>query len=186
MPIELPSPELLRKLLRYEPETGKLYWRTRTPDMFNDTASNPELVCRAFNSRSGGKEALTSIGGGGYKRGKVLGLSFSAHRVIFAIVHGKYPAGDTDHINGDKADNRIANLREVTHAENARNQKIPSNNKTGVIGVSFCKREQRFVANIRCGGRQKNLGYFACITAAMIARVRASRVYGYHRNHGGR
>ena len=118
--------------------------------------------------------------------GKVLGLSFSAHRVIFAIVHGKYPAGDTDHINGDKADNRIANLREVTHAENARNQKIPSNNKTGVIGVSFCKREQRFVANIRCGGRQKNLGYFACITAAMIARVRASRVYGYHRNHGGR
>lgn len=87
----LPTIEELRKLLRCEPETGLLFWRERTPDMFEDGMHSSEHSCNAWNARYCGKMALAAIDGKGYFRGRVLGQNVSAHRVIWAIVHGEWP-----------------------------------------------------------------------------------------------
>ena len=89
----LPSPELLRKLLRYEPETGKLYWRERTPDMFDDSKSNAKRTCAAFNTRLAGRRALTSVDTGGYMYGRFANITHLAHRLIWAMEMGEWPIG---------------------------------------------------------------------------------------------
>lgn len=100
----LPTPELLRKLLRYEPDTGKLYWRERTPDMFEDGRMTARQKCRVWNGKFVGREALKSVTSFGYKFGEINGCRHRAHRVIWAISNGEWPTNQIDHINGDMAD----------------------------------------------------------------------------------
>lgn len=104
---ELPSPELLRKLLRYEPDTGKLYWRVRTRDELDMAAD----YLQSWNRKNAGKEAFTTGAAGGQRRGWILDHNLLAQRVIWAMQYGKWPVGAIKHINGDKSDNRLANLR---------------------------------------------------------------------------
>lgn len=178
---ELPSPELLRQLLRYEPETGKLYWRERNADMskeFNDTE------CNRWNGAWAGKEAFTSTSCG-YKQGHIMSSHCRAHRVIWAIVYGEWPK-HIDHINGIKDDNRIENLRSVSHAENCRNQKRASNNTSGVCGVYWCKRYGKWRVQIGANGKCKHLGYFDDFDKAVATRKSAEAKYDFHQNHGNR
>ena len=130
----LPSPDLLRKLLRYDPDSGKLYWRERTPDMFTDGQYSAERCCLAWNSKCADKEAFTAFRNG-YHFGAIFDCLYYAHRVIWAICHGKWPTAQIDHINGDRHDNKIKNLRSVSNAENMRNRKTSEVNTTGVMGV---------------------------------------------------
>lgn len=183
MPKSLPSPELLRKLLRYEPDTGKLFWRERTPDMFVSECRDAQNSCSAWNSKFSNKEAFTSICRG-YKSGAIFGKNYRAHRVIWAIFYGKWPKGQIDHINGLRSDNRIENLRDVTNEENHKNMKIRSDNSSGVMGVFFYKSRKKWEAYIKADGRKKHLGYFASIDEAIDARRDAEKEYGYHENHG--
>ena len=121
---ELPSPELLRKLLRYEPETGKLFWRKRPPDMFPRESRG-----LSWNTRYAGAEAFKDKHERGYKRGSIFGKTFRAHRAIWAMVHGHWPPEDVDHINGDTSDNRLENLRAVSRQENLKNQRLSKTNR---------------------------------------------------------
>lgn len=180
---ELPSPELLRKLLRYEPETGKMFWRERTPDMFTRGGQSAEWACNKWNSRWAGEEAFTAIGGRGYKEGSILGRNYRAHRVIWAIVHGEW-AEEIDHIHGVKDDNRISELRAVTSVENGRNKKRPSTNTSGVVGVRWNKRVQKWHVCITVGGNYKHLGLFTEFDEAVAARKSAEVKFGFHENHG--
>lgn len=180
---ELPSPELLRKLLRYEPETGKLFWRERTPDMFEDGEQGAEWACNRWNSRYSGKEAFATIDGRGYKQGSIFGRNYRAHRVIWAMVYGEW-AEEIDHIHGVKDDNRISELRAVTHVQNGRNKKRPSTNTSGVVGVRWNKRRQKWHARITVGGNQNHLGLFTDFDEAVAARKVAEVKYGFHENHG--
>lgn len=103
---ELPSPELLRKLLRYEPETGKLFWREREPSVLGEALSH----CKVWNRKHAFKETMTTRDAKGHLRGWLLGVQMPAHKVIWAIVYGRWPSGIIKHANGDAGDNRIANL----------------------------------------------------------------------------
>ena len=179
-----PSPELLRKLLRYETETGKLFWRKRTVDMFRSGRQPAENIFAAWTSRWAGREAFISATGDGYKRGKIGAKPHKAHRVIWAIVHGAWPECEIDHINGDRSDNRIVNLRSVTRQENAKNQKVRSDNMSGVLGVSWNKRDKRWQPYIKANGKNKNLGSFRSKADAIAARKAAEKEHGYHENHG--
>lgn len=178
------SPETLRKLLRYEPDTGKLFWRKRTPDMFSGGYRSPEGNCSAWNARFAGKEAFAFDRGNGYLSGGIFGVLYAAHRVIWAMHHGKWPDDQIDHINGDRTDNRISNIRSVSQAENGKNMKRPSTNTSGVIGVTWDKQTEKWRSGIRVDGKKKCLGRFQCKTAASIARLAAERRYGFHENHG--
>lgn len=181
---DLPSPELLRKLLRYDPDTGKLFWVERTPDMFLDGAKSASHNCAAWNGRSAGREAFATVREDGYLHGRILGRLMLAHRVIFAMHHGVWPENEVDHINGDRTENRIHNLRGATKIENMRNMKRSSANKSGKTGVHWCKREEKWVAQIRDASGQRCLGYFKEKSSAIEVRVEAERRIGYHSNHG--
>jgi hypothetical protein len=165
------SIEMLRSLVSYDPMTGVLTWLPRD-------GSN------TFNSKFAGKVALGCVNRRGYRGGKLMGMDAKAHRVAFALAHGYWPVGEVDHINGDGADNRLANLREVTPSQNCRNQKRPSHNTSGVLGVWFDKSRQRWRAEARHAGVNHKLGSFSTKEEAMMARSIANDRFGYHENHG--
>lgn len=175
----LPSPELLRKLLRYEPETGKLFWRKRTVDMF--------ATVRAFktwNTRFAGVEAICGKNTYGYKQGRLLNKTYRAHRVIWAMETGSWPSEDIDHIDGNKGRNLMENLRDVPARCNAQNQSIYINNTSGVIGVGRHSGSSKWRARIRVDGVLIGLGHFANIEDAIKARSAANIKYGFHAGHG--
>jgi hypothetical protein len=88
-----------------------------------------------------------------------------------------------DHINNDKLDNNIANLRWVTLQENQMNRKLSSNNTSNYKGVTFHKQRNKWVAQIMINGKNKNLGYFDNIEDAVNARVKkAEELFGEYKN----
>lgn len=165
----LPPVEELRKLLRYVPETGKLYWRKR---------GNPQ-----FDAQRAGKEAFISQRKG-YKRGEIGGVTLSAHTVAWAIHYGTPPASDLDHINHCRSDNRIENLRLASLEINAKNRSKSKTNTSGVTGVSWHKSTGKWCAYIGVNGKPKNLGRFHRKEDAIKARLEAEIRYGFHMNHG--
>jgi hypothetical protein len=181
---ELPSPELLRKLLRYEPETGELYWRERTPDMFPRGKQTALHNCSIWNGRFAHKPAFTSTTKWGYRQGSVFNKKLTGHRVAWAIQHGAWPSHEIDHINGVRDDNRLANLRDVTSSENGRNSRKPAHNTSGSVGVSWCESRGKWVAYIRTNGKVVNLGRFSQKVDAIAMRRSAELEHGYHPNHG--
>lgn len=185
MPKPLPSPEFLRKLLRYEPETGRLFWRERTTDMFEDGVRfSADQNCRRWNALLAGKEAFTAGKRGDYKRGSIFKRTNLAHRVCWAIHFGRWPLFDVDHVNGDKWDNRIVNLRDISSGENMKNMPRRRDNSSGVTGVYWCGRDNRWCAHIRINGRGKNLGSFNEFDDAVSARKAAEREYNFSSGHG--
>ena len=179
----LPSPDLLRKLLRYDPDSGKLYWRERTPDMFTDGKRSAEESCKAWNSRYSGKEAFTAFRNG-YPHGSIFSSIYSAHRVGWAIYFGECPVDEIDHINGICSDNRIKNLRSVSRSENMKNQKLRLRNTSGVCGVHWHSAKGKWQAYITSQGKNIHLGYFTDKDDAIAARKAAEVKYGFHANHG--
>lgn len=111
------------------------------------------------------------------------GRSWMLHRVIFISYH-KFIPEVVDHIDGDYLNCHIGNLRGVTYRENSLNRKKPTNNTTGVIGVTKCK--DKFRASIYNDCKKINLGTFDTLEDAKEARKNAEEHYGYHTNHGKR
>ena len=91
---------------------------------------------------------------------------------------------EIDHINGDKIDNRISNLRDVTKLENAKNASISANNTSGFNGVYWVKTKGVWVAKIWTQGKLKHLGYFDKIQDAVAARKLANKKYGFSDRNG--
>lgn len=182
---QLPDAALLRKLLRYDPETGKLYWLPRTPDMFQPGNRGSDAACRSWNAKCAGREALTTLDKQGYQTGGLFGRHAKSHRVIWKIVTGE-DVEMIDHINGDKADNRWINLRSVNMAQNMKNAKQRADNEAGCTGVSLRKSTGHWRAYIAVDRRTHNLGTFVRYEDAVRARKTAERRFGFHPNHGRR
>lgn len=175
----LPSPEVLRQLLRYEPDTGKFFWLPRGPEWFDSRRSgySPERRAKVFNTACAGREAA-STRAGGYIRIVIFGKPYYAHRLAWVMVHGYWPenSSDIDHINMDASDNRIANLRIATRSQNQCNRRVHRNNKAGIKGVHFSTACSRWAAHIKIDGRSKNLGLFDSKEDAKAAYAKASRI----------
>lgn len=183
MPKNLPSPELLRKLLRYEPETGKLFWRDRTPDMFEERKICNVIRCRRWNLRYAGKEAF-AVTVHGYAKGSIFKQQIFSHRAIWAMTYNHWPTGQIDHIDGNRKNNRIDNLRDVTCLENRKNAAMRCNNSSGFNGVNFDESRGKWLARVQINGKQKNLGRFNNFDDAVSARKAADTKFGFHANHG--
>lgn len=175
----LPDLELLRKLLDYDPETGLLFWRARPVEMFPNKSKAKRWNTRYAGKRAGNTKAYQK----GYFAVCILSKNYPVHRILWALHTGKDPQNQIDHINGNPGDNRLCNLREVNQVENSKNQKIPKNNTSGYIGVSFRKANNEWVAYISVQKRI-HLGGFRTKEAAIAARKDAERRYGFHPNHG--
>lgn len=180
----LPSQEVLRELLSYDAETGKLQWRHRSDKWFTPTDGRTAAHAASnWNAIWAGKHALESVHIAGYRCGTLLSGRVLAHRVIWALVHGAAPQ-EIDHLNGDRADNRLVNLRPVTHASNMKNTKRRSDNTSGVVGVFWKRLERKWAASIGVDGREFHLGVFPTIEEATAVRRAAEAAHGYHANHG--
>lgn len=153
-----PSIDRIKEVLDYNPETGVFTWKKHRKS---------NLV--------GSVAGCTS--GKGYVRICVDFVSLKAHRIAWLFVYGEWPSGDVDHINGNKSDNRICNLRCVTRSENMQNLKRANkNNKSsGLLGVTWSKSRSCFVAGIWLNGRRKHLGVFDDPQVAHQAYLNAKR-----------
>lgn len=170
------SVDRLRQFLRYDPECGFLYWRARPSEHFKSNGS-----CKTWNKRFANTRAGNSTRHG-YIDISISGRHYYAHRVALALLTGKWPTGQVDHINGVRNDNRSVNLREVSSLENSKNVRKRVDNSSGVVGVN--RHGRRWKASIKCEGSQIHLGCFDTIEEAGAARKGAERALGYHPNHG--
>lgn len=119
----------------------------------------------------------------GYRYMQIAGKRDLAHRLAWLYAHGVYPKHEIDHINRNRADNRIVNLRAATSAENRQNMPIAANNTSGCTGVSFDKRVQKFHAYIKVNkSPRKHIGYFNSFDEAVAARLAAKAEL--HKFHG--
>jgi len=170
--------EELAALVRYDRAAGHLYWLPRDPSSFKHYRFG-----LAWNAKFAGKRAFNTDNSSRYLYGWVLGARVKAHRVIWLLEYGVIP-DVVDHINGDYKDNRISNLRSVDAVLNGRNCKRSRANSSGVTGVSWCKRDQKWQARVQTHKGQKFLGRFTRIDDAIAVRKAAEAENLYHPNHG--
>jgi hypothetical protein len=109
----------------------------------------------------------------GYKIVRVLGANYYAHRLAWLHVHGEWPTEHLDHIDGNRANNSLENLRECSVAQNAQNRKVHANNKTGLIGVT--ERDGRFIAQLAVKGKPRFVAYAGSAEEAHRLYVAAKR-----------
>lgn len=156
--------EYVAKRLDYNPETGIFMWKTPTAKKLK-----PGDVAGCLHKS-------------GYIKIILDGVSYWAHRLAWLYYYKEWPKGETyqiDHINGHRADNRIANLRLVTNMKNTRNHILYKHNTSGANGVCFNTQSGKWQAYIRIDGHQKHLGYFLNYEDAVSARAQAEKEHGY-------
>jgi len=158
----------LKTVLRYDSVTGVFAWIVPLGRASVGTVAG----CVAKNS---GKSYLVIQ----YKN-----RQYFSHRLAWLYVHGEFPSGQIDHIDGNGLNNKIDNLRDVTNQENGMNRRISSNNTSGCIGVFFDKKNGKWKIQINANGKQIHLGYHEDFFDAVCARKSAENRYGYHENHG--
>lgn len=178
-----PSPDSLRRLLRYDCETGKLFWRARNSSQFYNDNGRAEASALMWNDRFAGQMAGT-MEDGGYTRLYVNHRNQLSHRVIWAMAYGEWPRGQIDHIDHDRSNNRLENLRLVSERGNSRNRRLSGRNTSGINGVCWDIDLSKWRAQIVIERRCVYLGVFASKADAERARKSADVSYGFHANHG--
>lgn len=180
----LPSVNLLRQLLRYDRNTGKLFWRRRAAVHFTDGAYTAARKAAAWNARYAEQEAFTDVGSHGYPNGSINGTLHLAHRVIWAMETGAWPEGDVDHRDGIKTRNVWSNLRAVSHAVNMRNMAGRAESEAGVSGVQWRASRSKWRARIMVDGKERSIGHFDTKEEAVAARMEAQKEHGFTARHG--
>ena len=173
------TPANVQELLDYDAETGSFAWKPRDLKWFTDKGGRYTAKwCQTnFNHKHAGKAALTAVSDTGYNTGGILGHVFSAHRVAWAHVHGCWPNGELDHINRDRQDNRISNLRLATKALNGHNRTPRGSSRYS--GVSWYAPQEKWKASVAKDGVFYYLGYFESEEEAARTRdKKAVELYG--------
>jgi hypothetical protein len=171
--------DVARQVVRYEPETGKLFWLRRPREFFDS-----DRDYKRWNTRYADKETFTSRDGEGYHIGCIFNRIYKAHRVAWLVQTGTWPAGHLDHLNGDPSDNRIANLLDVLPAQNQRNRRLNRNNTSGAAGIYRRGNTGRWGARVYVNGCAKHLGFFDTFEEAVTARLAANKEHGFTARHG--
>ena len=149
----------LRELLHYCPDSGLFSWAVTTP----------------WKQQGQAAGCVNTLGYHVIRLDRVL---YTAHRLAWLYVHGEWPKQSIDHIDGNRQNNRMRNLRDVSAKANAHNHwRARSNSKSGVQGVSWSKVMKRWHATITLDGRRINLGYFQDIHSAERAYLENKAIY---------
>jgi|KBSSwiStaDraftv2_1062776.scaffolds.fasta_scaffold633658_2 hypothetical protein len=150
----------LWEVLRYEPDTGKFFWLKRPGG-----GARTDLV---------GKQA-GCVNDKNYRVIMIDSKEYAAHRLAWLYVYGDWPANQIDHINRNRTDNRIVNLREATGPQNCANAKARSS-RSGLKGAHWNKRYGgKWSATIHRNGRAQWLGYFSTAKKAHTAYCKAAK-----------
>jgi len=163
----------LRQLISYNPDTGEFVWLTRPLSMFSESRH-----MNIWNVRYSGKVA-GSILTSGYYGIRIFHKAYKAHRIAWALHYGEWPEADIDHINNNRLDNRIINLRCATPQQNGCNKLKHRTATSRYKGVSWKKKSNKWTAQIMCHGKMHYLGLFSNEQDAHAAYVKAA-----HELHG--
>lgn len=146
---------ILHERLTYNPETGLFIW--------NHTTQWTK------------KGHVAGTRSNGYITISINKTILRAHRIAWAMTYDAWPFGEIDHINGIRDDNRIINLREVTHQQNCFNMPTPATNKSGYKGVSWHKEGKKWQSHIQANKKHYYLGLFDTAEEAHEAYKEASK-----------
>jgi hypothetical protein len=175
----LPSLAYVQQRLSYDQKTGKFTWLPRPLEQFADEAKG-----RSWNTRYAGKTAGFNHAKG-YRQIAIDDMKFMEHRVAWLMVFGSLPPADIDHIDGNRSNNRIANLRAATRAENLWNAQMSRSNTSGAKGVGWDTSRGKFEAHITYRYKKHHLGRFDTFDEALEARREAAkRFYGVFARDG--
>lgn len=150
--------ELAHKLFTYN--NGKLYWKAK--------------FSKYSNAKIGSETG--SIDCDGYKRTKVNKKVYGTHQLIFLMFYGYIPT-QIDHINKNKLNNSIENLRVASHSQNQHNKAIQKNNTSGVKGVSWYKRLKKWQVQIMVNKKAIHFGHFDDLELAELVATEARHKY---------
>ena len=157
---------VVNKLFRYDKETG---------DLIRKVTVSP-------TGKAGNKAG--SLYETGYLRTCIEGRMYRNHRIIFLMHNGYLPAC-LDHIDTNKSNNLIENLRPATPSQNQHNRRLQSNNTSGVKGVIWNVKKKKWQAQVKTKGHQQHLGYFENILEAeTVVREAREQLHGAFVNHG--
>lgn len=157
----------LMEWFRYEPTTGKLYWKKSNS---NRVKVGDEAGCILAN---------------GYRQVGLNGTNYYVHRIIWTMYRGRPdPNLEILHDDGDGLNNKLSNLSLDTHGENGKNLIMKSNNTSGVTGVYWIKARRKWYAEIVVDRKKIFLGGFTHKQDAITARKEAEEKYGFHKDHG--
>lgn len=152
--------EDLLKLVEYK--NGKLFWKVKR------------------GGRKGGVgEEAGYTNDRGYRVVMIDKKPYYSHRLIWLYHYGYFPENDVDHINRDRSDNRIENLRETSRQCNLRNASLRPDNKSGVKGVTFYNRENKWIAYIRVNNKNRHLYIGEDLVEAIAHRLAAEQALGW-------
>ena len=145
-----------------------------------------ELIWRVTaSSRAMAGSIAGSIHNKGYLMVRLKGNGYLAHRIVWLLTYGKYPNGMIDHIDGNKLNNSIYNLRDVNESINKKNSKKYSNNTSGYAGVKFNKKYNRWSACYRSENKNFHIGSFDTAQEANKAVIKAREANGeFTKRHG--
>jgi hypothetical protein len=156
--------DYLKYRIKYNKHTGEFYWG---------------LPYKSSNKKEGQRAGTNHPQG--YRHINIDGKLYLAHRLAWLYEYGAFPVNKIDHINGDKADNRIENLRECTQQENCYNRVARTGSKSGIKNVCWNKNIELWQVIITYNGTRKCLGNFEDIELAELvakeARIKYHKEY---------
>lgn len=175
--------ENIRKIMSYDKDTGLCSYLARDLSWFKDTkyrdaASNMKI----WNLKNADKN-IGYVSENGYIRFMLFKRNYILHRLIWLYMTGEWP-DQVDHINGIRSDNRWENLRNVTKADNNRNQKRRKDNSSGFTGVYKDVMNGKWISKINVNNKCIHLGRFSSKQEAVNARIDAEFKFGFHASHG--
>ena len=158
--------EYLKEILDYNFDTGIFTWK----------------VNKSKRSKIG---SVAGWSDNGYTRIEIDGKTYKAHRLAWLYVYGELPEVLIDHVNSNRSDNRLCNLRQATYQENSENYKTPKTNTSGVKNVSWYKQLNKWVVSKSVKGKKKTIGYFDDLEFAELVAIEARDKYRMEfANHG--
>lgn len=158
--------------------------KSRIDELIKYNQSTGELIWKAGYCRKVVAGSAAGCVAEGYVMVRIDGENIRGHRLAWVCHYGSFPSGDIDHINGDRLDNRIINLRDVTSSENNKNKKIPKSNTSGFIGVYYYKPRKKWRVKVKSKGVDYHGGYFDDIYEANRVAIELRSSLGFHKNHG--
>ena len=150
--------ERLKELLHYDADTG-VFTRLKSREKRYIGVIKPTVATN------------------GYIVISLLGKLYAAHRIAWCLVYGDWPKSHLDHINRQRADNRLSNLREATNTENLQNMGLMSNNTSGYKGVSYQKHRRKWQCHISTGSKRVFLGLYTTAKEASLAYESAAKLH---------
>lgn len=171
------SQDEIKKVLVYNSETGVFIWKERPLDMFRERCDRPRIRSRdSWNTRYANKPA-GSLNSRGYMEIAIDGKRYSAHILAWVYEYGSLPDSDIDHVDNNKLNNAIGNLRLATKSQNSANCKRFVTNKSGYKGVYYSDDVGKYRATIRVNKKSIHLGYFSDPEIAHSVYLEAATEY---------